>query len=156
MFLEGTGVGVQKSDKPNSASFQPLAVFPSGYRKNDLKRSMSSPAAQPLGSICGTASSSRPYFTMSSSVVLAWRRPPGWGGVPQTSANCSPSSDPFHALTETKFHSFSSIGPLFLSSSLTKRRGKGLANHACFESLTATPASPRLGSKHVPWHGSLW
>jgi hypothetical protein len=54
--------GVQKSDKLTSASFQPLAVVPSGSRKTPLKRSRSSPAAQPLRSLGGTASRSRPCF----------------------------------------------------------------------------------------------
>ena len=56
---------MQKSDRSTSASFQPLAVVPSGSRKTALKRSRSSPAAQPLGSLGGTASRSRPYFTPS-------------------------------------------------------------------------------------------
>jgi hypothetical protein len=60
---------VQKSDKLTSASFQPPAVVPSGSRKTPLKRSRSSPAAQPLGSLGGTASRSRPCFPPSSSPV---------------------------------------------------------------------------------------
>jgi hypothetical protein len=66
---------VQKSDKLTSASFQPPAVVPSGSRKTPLKRSRSSPAAQPLGSLGGTASRSRPCFPPSSSPVFPSKKP---------------------------------------------------------------------------------
>jgi hypothetical protein len=65
---------VQNSDQFTSASFQPLAVVPSGSRKTPLKRSRSSPAAQPLGSLGGTASRSRPCFPPSSSRFFASKK----------------------------------------------------------------------------------